>query len=85
MAASRYAVLIKQNAPVELIGLLSPYKQNTSDSFLVVSLKADWAFPAVHLELEKDDDDTPLPIQIPSEFVLAIVDITIPRPSLGFV
>lgn len=85
MSATRYAILIKQNAPIELIGLLEPYKQDTIDSFLVVSLKADWSFPAVHLELIKDDNDTPLPIQIPSDFVLAIVDITIPRPSLGFV
>lgn len=79
----RYAVLIRKSAPTDFLEFLEDWAANTSDGVLVFSSKVEWGFPAVHLELLKDDEP-PLPVQIPSEFVLAIVDLSISHPSFGF-
>ena len=84
MIDSRFAVLLRQSTPTELVEFLASWAVETLDGQLFLSSKAEWGYPAVHLELLKEGEP-PFPVQIPSEFVLAIVDTSIDRPCLGFV
>lgn len=78
------AVLLRNGIPDQLLGLLATHLIETKDGLLLKVQKVAWAFPAVSFEL-LSENESPIPIQIPSEFVLAVVDITLERPSLGFV